>query len=231
MSLDQLLDDLAVGCRIIAMEGHSDVVWGHMSVRDPENAERFWMKGTGLGLEEVTPDDMVLVDLEGKKLSGKRRRHSEYPIHSEIYRARPDINAVIHTHPQYCTIMASMDADMVSCDHESALFVPPPIPRFHSTTDIIRTVEQGRSLAQQLGKHRAVLMRNHGVAIAGISIAEATMLAIFLEKACHSQLIAMAAGSFRPTPESEAAQIQKSLFYPERALRVWDYYARKVTRW
>jgi ribulose-5-phosphate 4-epimerase/fuculose-1-phosphate aldolase len=231
MKLDELLERLALACRIIAMEGHNDIVWGHMSVRDPESPERFWMKGHELGLDEVTPEDVVLVDLEGKKLSGTRRRHSEYPIHSEVYRRRPEVQAVVHTHPLYGTIMASMEAELASVTHESSIFVPPPVPRFNLTTNLIRTREQGEALARQLGDHRALLMQNHGVVLAAGSIEEVTMLSIMLEKACKAQLIAMAAGSFRSTPPGEALEKQKTIYNPERSRLVWEYYSRRAPHW
>jgi L-ribulose-5-phosphate 4-epimerase len=231
MNLDELLERLALACRIIAMEGHSDIVWGHMSVRDPENPEHFWMKGHEVGLDEITPEDLVLVDLEGQKLSGARRRHSEYPIHSEIYRRRPEVQAVVHTHPMYGTIMASMEAELVSFTHEGSIFVPPPVPRFNLTTSLIRTREQGEALARQLGDHRALLMQNHGVVLAAGSIEEVTMLSIMLEKACQAQLIAMAAGNFRSTPQEEALEKQQTIYSPDRSRLVWEYYSRKAPRW
>ena len=61
---------LAQGCRILAMEGHGDVIWGHMSLRDSNNADRFWMKANAVGLEEITADDLVLLDYEGERVAG-----------------------------------------------------------------------------------------------------------------------------------------------------------------
>ncbi|MSQ07050.1 MAG: class II aldolase/adducin family protein [Dehalococcoidia bacterium] len=227
MQSDALLEKLALGCRIIAMNGHSDIVWGHMSVRDPRDPQRFWMKGHEIELDEVTPQDMVLVDWQGKKLAGTRPRHSEYPIHSEIFRRRPEVNAVIHTHPMYGTIMAYMDADLQPVTHEGSIFVPPPVPRFNLTTGLIRTQEQGEALAQGLGSHRALLMQNHGVVLTGGNIEEATML----EKACQAQLTAMAAGTYRVTPPWEALEKQQTIYRPERSRLVWEYYSRKAPRW
>jgi L-fuculose-phosphate aldolase len=191
-----------------------------MSVRDPESPERFWMKGHEVGLDEITPEDLVLVDLEGQKLAGARRRHSEYPIHSEIYRRRPEVQAVIHTQPVYGTVMASMEAELASITHEGSIFVPSPVPRFNLTTSLIRTREQGEALARQLGDHRVLLMQNHGVVLAAGSIEEVTMLSIMLEKACKAQLIAMSAGSFRSTTQGEALEKQKLSIAPKG--RAWS---------
>ncbi len=84
---------LADACRILAMAGQGDDVWGHATARVP-GTETFWMKPAAIGLEEVSPDDLLLVDIDGKVLRGRRPRHSEVFIHSEIMRARPEVGAV-----------------------------------------------------------------------------------------------------------------------------------------
>ena len=101
-----LAEKLALACRILAMQGHNDMIYGHVSALTDKPNE-FWIKGSGIGLEEATEDDMVLIDFEGNTLAGKRKRHNEFPIHSEVYRTSPDISCVIHTHPTYSTIIAS----------------------------------------------------------------------------------------------------------------------------
>jgi ribulose-5-phosphate 4-epimerase/fuculose-1-phosphate aldolase len=143
----------------------------------------------------------------------------------------PEVQAVVHTHPVYGTVMASMEAELASITHEGSIFVPPPVPRFNLTTSLIRTREQGEALARQLGDHRALLLQNHGVVLAAGSIEEVTMLSIMLEEACKAQLIAMAAGSFRSTPQGEALEKQKTIYSPERSRLVWEYYSRRVPRW
>ncbi|MGZ9187980.1 MAG: class II aldolase/adducin family protein, partial [Candidatus Binatia bacterium] len=101
-------EKLALACRILAMQGHNDMIYGHVSARS-ENPQQYWIKGSGIGLEEATAEDMVLIDFEGNTLAGKRKRHNEFPIHSEVYRTNPAIQCVIHTHPTYSTIIASSD--------------------------------------------------------------------------------------------------------------------------
>src|SRR5258706_7172894 len=97
-SLRDSLERLAIACRILEMEGHGDMTLGHLSMRDPEG-RGFWMKRRKVGLGEiVSAEDFVLVDMDGNKIAGSGERHSEWPIHSENFRLRGDINAVAHTH-------------------------------------------------------------------------------------------------------------------------------------
>lgn len=97
--LELLRRKLASSCRVLAKEGHADGTAGHVSARI--DSETFLMKPAGFGLEEIGPDDLVVLNLEGQKLEGKHKAHNEVPIHSEIYRMRPDVGCVIHTHPLF----------------------------------------------------------------------------------------------------------------------------------
>ena len=91
------LTEAARACRILDMEGHGDMTLGHLSVRET-GGRGFWMKRNQIGLGEVLgPDDFVLVDWDGQQIAGSGGRHSEWPIHSEIFRARTDVNVVVHT--------------------------------------------------------------------------------------------------------------------------------------
>ena len=101
-----LQEKLATACRILAMQGHNDMIYGHVSALT-DTPGQYWIKGSGIGLEEATADDMVLIDFDGNTLAGKRKRHNEFPIHSEVYRTSPEIRCVIHTHPTYSTIIGS----------------------------------------------------------------------------------------------------------------------------
>ena len=98
------LNSAARACRILDMEGHGDMTLGHLSMRAADGPG-FWMKRNRIGLGEVLgPDDFVLVDWDGNQIAGSGGRHSEWPIHSEIFRLRPDVNVVVHSHPLYASI-------------------------------------------------------------------------------------------------------------------------------
>jgi L-fuculose-phosphate aldolase len=221
---------LATGCRILAMEGHGDLIWGHLSARQ-EGTDRFWMKPGGLGLEEIGPDDPVLVDLDGNKVGGERRRHNEWPIHAEVYRRRPDVGAVIHTHPMLSTVFGSSEHELQPVTHEAVLFVPPAVPRFGDITALIVTKEQGAAVAEAMGTHRALFMRNHGVVVAGATIQEAVFSAVLLEKACRANLAALAAQPFVVTSHEEATFKRQQIYHENNILGAWEYLCRKVERW
>ncbi len=220
---------IATACRVLAMEGHVDITQGHVSARHP-GTDFYWIKASGLGLDEVTPDDVVLVDLDGNKVWGQGRPHNELPIHAEIYRARPDVMAVVHTHPPYATAFAASDIPLRPVSHEGALFWP-DLPRFTFTTDLVLTREQGEALAKTLGTARAVLLRNHGIVTVGSSVEEAALLAIQLERAAKLQILAACLGPYAWTPDSELPQKAAHLFSPAQVERNWGYYVRKLRRW
>ena len=101
-----LQDDIALGCRILGVEEQGDFVWGHVSARDPEG-RGVWMKAAGFGFDEMRSDHVVLVSWSGEVLAGDGRRHLEFPIHTELMRARPDVQSVVHTHAPWSVAFAS----------------------------------------------------------------------------------------------------------------------------
>ena len=101
----ELRRDLVLACRILGRNGHGDSIYGHVSARLDER--RILMKASYVGLEEVGEKDILTLDLDGTVLGGSGKRHLEYPIHTEIMAARPDVGAVVHTHsPAVCQFAA-----------------------------------------------------------------------------------------------------------------------------
>src|SRR5262249_32680993 len=155
------------------------------------NPNQMWIKGHTLGLEEIQPDDVVLVDLDGKHVAGIRPRHSEFPIHAEILRRRPDVDVVVHTHPTLTTVLGSSGRTITPVTHEGSYFAPPAIPVYNETSDLIVTREQGEGVAQAIGGHKALFMKNHGIVLAAPSIEEAVVSAMLIEKAARAQIAAL----------------------------------------
>src|SRR5215468_2709731 len=176
------LDELARACRILEMEGHGDMTLGHLSLRDP-GRRGFWLKRNGIGRGEVLgADDFVLVDWDGRQLAGSGGRHSEWPIHSEILRRRPDVQVVAHTHPFHaCVFSASLDT-LLPFTLDADYFID--VPRHEADVALITTKGEGAALARSLGAALAVLMGNHGVTFCGAWVPQATCVGVFLEKAC-----------------------------------------------
>ena len=226
-NLGVTLVELARACRILEMEGHGDMTLGHLSWRDP-TGRGFWMKRNRIGLGEVLgPEDFVLVDWDGRQIGGTGGRHSEWPIHSEILRLRPDVLVVAHTHPFYaCVFSASLDP-LQPFTVDADYFVE--VPRHEDDVALITTKEEGVALATTLGKSFAVLMGNHGVTFCGTSVAHATCVGIFLEKACKAQLAGMSAG-FRAGMPNPATRLKRhgQIMTPIHWEHSWNYFCRKL---
>jgi len=184
------------GCRALTAAGQADMVWGHPSVRDPDG-RGVWMKCSGWGFEEIDASRIVLVSPDGEVLSGDGPRHIEYPIHTEIMAARPDVGAVVHTHSAAANAFSALDVPLVPLDHAGSLFCYPEIPRFTQTGGLIKNRSLGAALAAALGDAVACLLPQHGIVTAGPDTPAAIMAAVLLDRACRTQLTAMAAGPVR----------------------------------
>ena len=200
---DGLREKLTDAGRVLAMEGHGDYVAGHITMRLPDGSGRFLMKPAGIGIEEMRPDNIITCDADGKKVDGSMPRHNEVYIHSEVLRARPDVQCVIHSHPVHAVAFSSLGRPLVAVGNDAVTFAGGRLPIFSETTDLIVNPERGKAVAHCLGPHEALILRNHGIVAAGASIEEAVFTAIKLEKACRVQLLAESAGGPKLTAEGE----------------------------
>ena len=224
---EELRAEVALGCRILGLEDQGDFVWGHVSARDPEG-RGVWMKAAGLGFDEIEPAGVILVGWEGDVLDGDGRRHLEYPIHTELMRERDDVGAVVHTHAPSSVAFASTEQPLRPVSHEGTLFVPPDIARFTKTGDLILTAELGADVAATVGARNAALLVHHGIVTCGPDVVTAVMYAVFLERACRTNLRALAGGGPRTWSSDEEALAKREHVYSFR--QAWDYLARRLER-
>lgn len=226
--MSDLRELVALGCRVLGAAEQSDLVWGHLSARDP-HGRGVWMKASTWGFEEVTADRVLLVDVDGAVLAGDGRRHAEYPIHTEVMAARPDVGAVVHTHARAAVTLGATGRPLLPVSHEATLFVPPDIARFSRTGDLILTSELGRHLSEALGDRNALLLRNHGVVVAAPDVPTAVVTAVLLDRACQLQLAVEAAGGAAQWSDDGEALAKREHCYPETLLRqAWDYLVRRL---
>ena len=219
---------VATSSRILAAAGHGDLIWGHASVRDPDG-KGVWIKSAEWGLEEVTRERVYLVDPDGNVLSGDGARHSEYPIHTEIIAARSDVGAVVHTHPPHAVALAATGQPLRPVSHAANYFVPPEVPRFADTADLVLTRELGRAVADTLGAARAVFLVNHGIVAVGESLQAATVAAVLLERACAQQLLTQTGDGWPTWSPPEESLAKREHIYNGRAVAaVWDYLVRQL---
>jgi L-ribulose-5-phosphate 4-epimerase len=226
---DQLRETLADAGRVLAMEGQGDYVAGHISVRLPGDPKHFLMKPAGIGIEEMRPDNIITVDIEGKKVGGTMPRHNEVFIHSEVLRVRDDVQCVIHSHPVHAVAFSSLGRPLVAVGNDAITFAAAGLPIFSETTDLIINQERGRAVARCLGGHPALILRNHGIVATGGSIEEAVWNAIKLEKACRVQLMAESAGG--PKLVAEGADLTKKRDRANRPDLHKNVFGYLVRRW
>lgn len=227
---DDLRALVATASQILAADGHGDLVWGHASARDPQG-RGVWIKAAGWGLEEVTPERVHLVDESGDVLEGDGQRHSEYPIHTEILATRPDVGGVVHVHSPHAIALAATGQPLRPVSHAANFFVPPQVPVYTGTADLIMTPALGKEVAATLGDAKAVFLVNHGIVTVGPDLETATVTAVLLERACQQQLLTHGFGGWPVWSDPAESHSKRDHIYSDAALRqVWDYLVRGLDR-
>jgi L-fuculose-phosphate aldolase len=224
----ELREQVALGCRILGAEDQGDFVWGHVSARDPDGRGA-WMKAATYGFEEIGPEHVILVSWDGEVLEGDKRRHIEYPIHTELLRARPDVGCVVHTHAPWATAFASTHEPLRPISHEATLFVPPDVARFTKTGDLIASAELGSELAAAVGDRNAAFMLHHGIVTCGGDVVAGVMTAVLLERAARGNMRALAAGGPKSWSSDEEALSKRGHCWSPQLLRqAWSYLERRL---
>lgn len=168
-ALDPLKEQLSLAHRILDHEGIFDAL-GHLSVRVP-GADAF------LTLARVTPrlaspENLILLDFDGRRFGGPDRPPYEWPIHAEILRARPDVQCVAHTHSMWSVVFGVLAAKPLRPVHQYATFMPPDGLPIYTGVGLVTTPELGAALATTLGDGAVALLRSHGDVVVGASVEE-----------------------------------------------------------
>ncbi|HXD46533.1 MAG TPA: class II aldolase/adducin family protein [Pseudolabrys sp.] len=230
MTHDEIKQQLIWAGKVLVAEGQDDFTRGHISFRLPDDPTLFFMKPHSVGLDEITPENILTIDLDGNVVAGTARRHSEVYIHSEIFKLRADVNCVLHTHPPYAVALSATGRPMRAYSQPGALFYE-ALGVYTDTINLIRSKEMGAGVARALGPHRAVLLKNHGAVTAGATIAEAVIAAIMLENAAMVQLVAETAGDLAPEfPRADIEKLKGDIGRPEQFAINFDYLVRRVKR-
>lgn len=229
-SITNQLEEVARAHRILELEGHGDMSMGHLSLRDPFG-RGLWLKRGNLALSEVESDDFILIDFDGYVLEGQGLRHLEWPLHAEIFRARPDVNVVGHSHAHYSTVLGATDQELGPYNNHGVWFAKEGVPRFTDTSHIITTVELGVEVAKQLGAAEAILLEHHGITFVGGDVAQATLAGIFLEWASKFQLdLTASTGDFSLPDHEESVEKLRRIYPPKAQRNYWMYFNRKLDR-
>ena len=169
-------------------------------------------------------DDIVTIDFDGNLIDGDAVPPMEFHIHSEIYRKRPDVHSVVHTHPVWSTLF-SMTGNVVRPVIMQASVLG-EIQQFPKTASINER-RLGQELAECLGAHRVAMLKSHGAVIAAEGILEAFVLAFYLEENAHRQYLAQQIGDPMVLSPEQVEKIGRNLWKPNLLRKVWDYHAGK----
>ena len=222
-----LREQVAWACRILALEGYTDLTLGHVSAR--ETSSLVWIKRRGVALDEVEPDDVIPLDLDDPAAFEQPDMHAEAVLHTEVYLARADVGAVVHGHPPYATALGAVENPLELITHDSVMFAD-GLSVFDETAELITATEQGAAVASALGDGRAVVMRNHGVLIVGKDVPWAVLGAATLERAVRLQSSASSLGRLRPISGEHALELWPEKYNDRLVEDYWASWQRKLHR-
>lgn len=215
-----LREGLVQACKVLyAVKAAGDGLGGHLSARLDE--QRILIKPRPVGWWRLKSEDLIVIDFNGKRVDGPAGECNavrEWPIHAQIYRARPDVGCVLHAHPVASTLMATLSIAVEPLDQDCAAFVG-KIPVLDNGAVSISTPDLGDDVARALGRAGALLLKNHGSVVAGMGVANVCVTAHRLEKVADTMLRAASmAGLPVMSPEATAAAL-KAREAVETALR------------
>lgn len=227
----EAIEQCVLANRILANEGIFDA-FGHLSVRNPENPNSFF-QSRSLSPELVTREDILEIDLNGNVLTATSKSpYIERPVHAEIYKARPDINAVCHNHARELMPFASSGVPVRPMAHFSSMFyegVPvydnPNLPKL-----LVSRKEDAKELVRVLDKYRAVLIRNHGTVVVGETIGLLVAGAIYLRDNAIIQMQAIALGEPKYLTDEEGFQGSTAVLSDLDRERLWSYWVRRARK-
>jgi ribulose-5-phosphate 4-epimerase/fuculose-1-phosphate aldolase len=195
---------LAAALRIFGKLGYGEGISGHLSVRDPEDPDVFWVNPFGVSFNRVRVRDLICVDSTARVVEGHHSVNpSAFAIHSQIHQLRPDAIAAAHGHTAFSRALGAIGQLLLPVDQESAAFYEDQV-LYEDYDGPSVTVEQGRRIAERLGDKRAMLLRHHGLITVGGSIEEAVHWFVTFEGCAQVQMVARAAGELRPMDPAQA---------------------------
>ncbi|HVB89778.1 MAG TPA: class II aldolase/adducin family protein [Beijerinckiaceae bacterium] len=196
---------------------------GHCSLR--AGSDSILINSGACVRSTLSEDDIVEIDFDGRLIGAGRPPPLEFHIHTEIYRARPDVCAIAHTHPKWSTFLTMVGAPYRPVYAQGVLLGD--IPVFDSPMSI-NSKPMGERLAQTLGKGPAVLLKSHGVTVAAADVEECFALAVYLEDNAHRQYMAMQIGKPYEFSVEEQRACREKLWSKSLFRRTWDYYDSKL---
>lgn len=186
---------MAAAFRLFAKFGFDEGVAGHITARDPELPDHFWVNPLGVYFGHIRVSDLVLVNAEGEVVEGNRPvNRAAFAIHSQVHAARPDVVAAAHAHSMYGKTWSTLGRLLDPLTQDACAFYEDH-GLFDDFTGVVFDPEEGARLAKALGQNKAAILRNHGLLTVGQNVDEAAWWFITMDRCCQSQLLAEAAGT------------------------------------
>jgi ribulose-5-phosphate 4-epimerase/fuculose-1-phosphate aldolase len=205
---------LAAALRVFARHGFDTGVAGHITARDPEYPDRFWVNPFGLHFGHIRVSDLILVDHDAKVVEGEGILNTAaFRIHSEVHAARPDVVAAAHAHSVYGTAWSAMNRTLQPLTNESCFFFEDHVIHDEHTGVTLEDLK-AKAIARDLGPHRAAVLRNHGVVTVGQTVDEAAWWFIAFEQSCRVQFLTESIGTPQPAEPDDARSVRDTMGTP-----------------
>jgi len=186
---------LAASFRLFGRFGFDEGVAGHITARDPEHLDHFWVNPFGMNFSHIRVSDLILVNDKGEVVEGNAVVNgAAFAIHSQVHAARPDVIAAAHSHSVYGKSWSTLGRLLDPLTQDACAFYEDHA-LFDDYTGVVLDPEEGKRIAHALGDRKAVILRNHGLLTVGHSVDEAVWWFITMERSCQAQLLAEAAGT------------------------------------
>ena len=219
---------LALSCRMLAREEHGSALAGQITARG-DKPGTMWTARFGLGLEEISASDYLLVDDDLNVLEGGGMPNPSNRFHLWIYRKRPDVQSIMHTHPPHVSALSMIGVPLKAAHMDTSMFYEDCAYLDHWPGPPIGD-EEGEIISRAIGDKRSILLAHHGQLCACTTVEEAAVLSIFIERAARLQLLAMAAGTIRDLDPDPARQAHDYRLKPKPLGATFHYFARQVLR-
>ena len=202
---------LAAAFRIFGRYGFSEGVAGHITARDPEETECFWVNPFGMNFSHISVSDLLLVDHNGDVIDGNYAvNQAAFAIHSAIHMERPEIVAAAHSHSLFGKAFSSLGKMLDPLTQDSCIFYNNHV-LFDDYTGVVLDPLEGKRIAAALGHCKSAILKNHGLLTLGETVDEALWLFVTMERTCQAQLLAEAAGGTQPIDDETADLTNKQI--------------------
>ncbi|WP_233858176.1 class II aldolase/adducin family protein [Paraburkholderia sp. HD33-4] len=213
---------LAGAFRLFARYGFAQGLAGHITARDPEWTDHFWVNPLGRHFGRIRVSDLLLVNSHGEIVIGDGPvNQAAFAIHAAIHDARPDVVAAAHTHSLHGKAWSTLGRKLDPLTQDACAFYEDHA-LFDDFRGVVLDTTEGARIADALGSHKAVILKNHGILTAGPSVEAAAWWYIALDNACHAQLLAQAAGTPQPIPHDVAALTHQQVGRANGARHAFD---------